>query len=444
MRAGTEPFAASRRFATDTNHIDASGCAHVTDALQRLIDSAAGTGEPVVIAAGTYLTAPLFVPSRSRVVLEEGAVLLGTIDEARIPVVPTRVAGIECPWYPAVLNINGAEDVVVEGSGVIDGQGPYWWEKYWGADGSGGMRADYDARGLRWACDYDCMRPRNVAVMRSRDVRLADFTSRRSGFWNVHVCYSEQVHIDGLRIEGGHGPSTDGIDIDSSNDVLVERCKTTCNDDSICIKSGRDADGVRVGQPCHRVTVRSCRINAGFGVTIGSEVSGGVHDIVLRDLDFCGTSCGFRIKSAEPRRGFIRDVTVENVRMRGVRYPFHLCLNWNAGYSTCTLPAGYAGPVSPVWEKLLDTSHLDAPKTEVSDIAIRHVRCDGAADDGPSRAFDIEGYDDQPIRNLSFEDVELSCTEFGRIEHVEGLRMDGVRVSATGTRTAELDDFDNR
>lgn len=427
--------------------IDPTGTVHVTRELQALIDDAASSGSVAVITPGTYLTAPLFVPSGATVRLEEGAVLLGTTDESLIPIMPTRAAGIECAWYPGVLNVLDASGVRIEGAGAIDGQGPYWWAKYWGDDMSGGMRADYDARGLRWACDYDCMRPRNVVIMGSHDVELRGITSRRSGFWNVHVCYSDHVHIDGVHIEGcgETSPSTDGIDIDSSHDVLVERCVTDCNDDSICIKSGRDADGVRVGRPCHHVTVRDCRINAGFGVTIGSEVSGGVHDVLLQNLVFSGTDCGFRIKSSEPRKGFIHNVVFEDVQMTDVRYPFHICLDWNRGYSRCTLPEGYAGEVPDIWAKLLDTGQLELPNTQVSDLVMRRVRARRTpGSDVPSRAFTIEGYADQPIRRLSFEDAELDCTEFGSISCVEDLTFSGVRVGAAGAHDACNDDYDNR
>lgn len=427
--------------------IDATGSAQVTRELQALLDDAAAAGDAAIIPAGVYLTGPLFVPSGSRLVLEDGAVLMGTTDESSIPVIPTRVAGIEGLWYPGVLNVCDAHDVRIEGAGVIDGQGPYWWAKYWSADMHGGMRAVYDARGLRWACDYDCMRPRNVVVMNSRGVELSGFTSRRSGFWNMHVCYSHDVHIDGIRIIGADAcsPSTDGIDIDSSSDVLVERCEICCNDDSICIKSGRDADGVRVGRPCHHVTVRDCRLSAGFGVTIGSEVSGGIHDVDIRDLVFSGTDCGFRIKSSDARKGYIKRVTVENLRMENVRYPFHICLNWNPGYNSCVLPEGYVGEVPQLWERLLDLGHLELPNTQVSDICVRHVRARRCFEpQASSRAFTIEGFPDAPIRRMSFDDVQLDCTEFGSIACVEDLAFSRVVVGASGGHDAENDGYDNR
>lgn len=434
-------------FKTSDRQIDNSGAALVTEQLQGLIDEAANAKGILILEKGTYQTAALFLKSGMEFHFEDGAVLLGTTDESQYPVIGTRAAGIEMDWYPGILNCNGQSDVTVSGNGTIDGQGEYWWNKYWGEDGISGMRGEYDKKGLRWACDYDCMRVRNVVVMESSNVTLKDFTSSRSGFWNVHICYSSNVHVDGLKITacGVHSPSTDGIDIDSCDHVLVENCVTSCNDDSICIKSGRDADGLKVGRPCHDITVQNCEILAGFGVTIGSEVSGGVYGITLKDLQYYGTDCGFRIKSSIARRGYIRDILVDGLTMVNVKYPFHLFLNWNPAYSYCELPADYKGEIKEHWEKLLEPIPDTIPKTEVNGITVRNVKAYNEPDyDGTSRAFHIEGFEDAPIRNVTFRDMELSCKEYGVINYASDVRFENVSVSVSGTRDEKNDTYDNR
>lgn len=432
---------------TDSLSLDTTGKTHVTSELQALIDRATAEGRVARITRGRYLVAPLNLGSGARLYLDEGAVLVGTCDEERIDPVKTRVAGIDAYWYPGVVNVVDARDVHIGGEGMIDGQGPYWWRKYWGADMSGGMRKDYDAKGLRWACDYDCMRPRNLVVMSSSEVCISGITLFQSGFWNLHICYSDHVKVSGVRVDarGKNSPSTDGIDIDSSSYVVVEKCELACNDDNIAIKSGRDADGWRRGLPAHHITIRECTMLNGFGTTIGSEVSGGIHDIVLENLTYKNTDCGFRIKSSMPRKGYIKDVEVRHLRMENVRYPFHICLDWNRGYSLCALPEGYTGPVSPVWEKLLDTSQLQEPNTQLSHIVVSDVVARrSSSEGGSSRAFNIQGFADSPIKDLTFEHVKLDCTEFGVIEHVEALRFADCEVSAQGAYDADNDDYDNR
>lgn len=434
-------------FQSSEYHIDNTGEHLVTKALQTLIDETSQAGGVLVLERGTYLTAPLFLKSGMEFHFEDGAVLTGTTDESQIPVIPTRAAGVEMDWYPGILNCNGQKDVIISGNGTIDGQGEYWWRKYWGDDGKSGMRGEYDKKGLRWACDYDCMRVRNVVIMESSNITLRDITSTRSGFWNIHICYSDHIHVDGVKITscGAESPSTDGIDIDSCHDVLVENCITDCNDDSICIKSGRDADGIRVNRPCHDITVQNCEIQAGFGVTIGSEVSGGVYRITLKNLRYHGTDCGFRIKSSVARHGYIRDVRVDGLSMINVKYPFHFFLNWNPAYSYCELPLGYEGELPAHWEKLLEAIPASVPKTKVSDITIENVTAWNEPEyDGISRAFHMEGFEDQPIEHVVFKNVSLACREFGVINHTKDIDFQNVIVSVSGAHDEKNDSYDNR
>lgn len=351
--------------------------------------------------------------------LEEGAVLLGIQREESYPLMAGRVAGIEMDWPAGVLNIRDAENVYVHGSGTIDGQGEYWWEKYWGTDGKGGMRRTYEERNLRWAVDYDCFRTRNVIVWNSRKIRLGDFTSRRSGFWNIHVCYSEDVRIEGIRICDNRGPSTDGIDIDSCRRVVVERCEISCNDDNICIKSGRDADGLRVGKVCEDILIRDCTILEGQGITIGSETSGGARHIRIEGNRFIGTANGFRLKSARTRGGMIQDVSVKELEMFDVSRPFDFQFNWYPAYSYCVIPKEYEGEVPPWWGILTQPAPEKQALPRAEDIRIQNVRTYLSRDyRGEAEAFHILGLAEAPFRRFLFQDIKLEVRSFGVQENI--------------------------
>ena len=413
-----------------------------TDHLQKLLDS---NQETIIIPAGIYLTGPLFVKSHSHIIFEEGVVLKAITDESAYMLIPTRVAGIEMDWYPAILNIIDATDVIIEGRGIIDGSGPYWYEKYWGKNCQGGMRKEYDAKGLRWACDYDCKRPRNVLVSNSSSVVLKDFTSKDSGFWNVHILYSEKVTIAGIKIEAAkkEAPSTDGIDIDSSTDVLVENVITNCNDDSICIKSGRDFDGRRVNKPAHNITIRNCLIKKGYGITLGSEVSGGIYDVKIENIKYENTDCGFRIKSAPTRGGYIKNIRLKNLEMFNVKYLFHLYLNWNPNYSICKLPADYKGEVPKHYESLITNQEIIL--TKVTDIDIENVKANYSSNyQGIGRIFNIEGYVEEPISNLSFKKVRASGLEFGILNHISNVVFKDCDFTAKLKYDSRNDEYDNR
>lgn len=159
----------SRIIESSEYNIDNTGKTLETGKLQSLIDRASKEQATLHLSGGIYLTAALFLKSNMQLVMDEDTVLLGTTDESQYDLVDTRIAGIEMQWYPGVLNIYNQENVTVTG-GSIDGQGPYWWAKYWGVDMKGGMRKDYDSKGIRWACDYDCLRVRNMSVQNSSNV----------------------------------------------------------------------------------------------------------------------------------------------------------------------------------------------------------------------------------------------------------------------------------
>lgn len=416
-----------------------------TKAIQAAIDDAAREQGRVVLEPGTYLTSSLFLGSHMEFHMKEGAVLLGTTDEAEYPVMDTRVAGIEMKWLVGILNIDGQKDVKVTGKGTIDGQGPFWWRKYWGEDRKGGMRKPYDARNLRWCVDYDCRRPRNLVVMNSEQVELSGIESVRSGFWNVHVCYSKDVHVDGLRIHDNDGPSTDGIDIDSCSHVVVERCCIACNDDSICVKSGRDADGLRVNRVCEHVLIQNCEILTGCGVTIGSETSGGARNITIRNLKYRNTDCGFRLKSAKTRGGLIQDVLVENLEMVNVKYPFNMVLNWHPAYSYCAIPEDYEGEIPEHWHVLAAPVPEELGIPKVQNITIRNVTSRNEPDyHGISRAFEVEAFPEKPMEHVVLEHVSISAREFGRLQGVKDWVCRDVQITIQGPNEEKNGQFDVR
>lgn len=431
---------------TSERNIDSTGKTLVTNELQALLDEAAGKGT-LILTPGRYLTATLYLRSNTELVLEEGSELVATTDESQYKTAWTRVAGIMMEGYEGLITVRDAEHVTVRGKGTINGNGPYWWAKYWGTDCKGGLRAEYDPKGIRWAADYDVRRIRNVVVDSSKDITLKDFTSFESGFWNVHVLFSERVLVEGVHIKSSSpvSPSTDGIDIDSSAYVTVRECVTETNDDSICVKSGRDWDGWKTARPCHHIVIERCKILSGFGVTIGSEVSGGVHDITIRDMDFRGTDCGFRIKSSRARRGYIRDVLATDLRMVNVKYPVHINLDWNPAYSCCSLPDGFEGAMPPHWQKLLEKIPDSVPLTQVGNIMLSHLSAGFTSDyQGTSRALDIEGYEDENIKDLTLEKVSIKAHEFGIISGVSGLTLKDTVITASGNRDAANDDYDSR
>ena len=293
------------------------------------------------------------------------------------------------------------------------------------------MRGPYARRGLRWAVDYDARRVRPLVVYKSSNVRLKGFTVRRAGFWTITLTYSDRVHADGITIRnniGGRGPSTDGINTDSSSNVLIENCDIDCNDDNFCIKAGRDSDGLRVNRPAENVVIRNCVTGKGHGLfTLGSETSGGMNNIEVYGLKARDTGIGFRLKSAKIRGGVMRNIWIHDVEMDGVRSPFHWELNWKPDYSYPLRPKNIPESEWPAHWHVLQT-RVDPPERgipEFHNLRISNVRVTNAG-----QAFYANAYPEKPIRNVIFEDVSIDAGSGGRLNHCKDWMMINVVLRA--------------
>lgn len=382
-----------------------------TEAIQRAIDACAEAGGgKVTFEPGIYLTGSIFIRSNIDFHVPKGTTLIGSQNLDDYKRIDTRVAGIEMEWPAALVNILDAENAAISGDGTINGRGKPFWDKYWSM-----RRDDYEPRGLRWIVDYDCDRPRGVLISKCRNVTVRDVVIYQAGFWSLHILYSQHVTVDGVIISNnieGKGPSTDGIDVDSSSDVLVQNCNINCNDDNFCLKAGRDWDGLRVNRPCERVVIRDCVAGLGGGlITCGSETSGSIRDIVAYNLKARGTGGGLRFKSTVQRGGTIENIYVADVEMDGVRSPFVVDLNWNPAYSTSVLPAEYEGKeLPPHWKKMLAPVSLEEGTPTLRNFYFKNITAVNAG-----VCISAVGIETSTIDNVHFDNVTLSGRSAGRV-----------------------------
>ncbi len=330
--------------------------------IQREIDSAAANGGGrVVVPAGLHETRPLCLKSNVELHLEEGSELLFTDElDAYLPAVETCRGGVECLNYKPLVYANGATNISITGHGTLRPRMGLWECWQWGGDMAKSARetlfgvwgeqgAPLPERDLTKLPD-SMSRPQFIGLKDCRNVKLEDFMIRHSPSWCVHLFKCEEVEIRRLDIQA-YMHNNDGLDIESSRNVLVEDCRISVGDDIICLKSGRDADGRRRGVPTENVVVRRCVADCGhafFG--IGSELSGGIRNAVMEDCVMEGTCAWlFRIKTTPARGGFVEDVAMRRVRAKNVTAS---ALNIVYGYGnksqTCAnavLPTRIAGVV---------------------------------------------------------------------------------------------------
>jgi polygalacturonase len=404
-----------------------------TASIQKAIDAAGAVRGTVVFQPGVYLSGSLFLKSGTHLRVDEGVEIRGVQNLSAYPVMFTRVAGIEMNWPAALINVYRQSGVKISGKGVIDGDGKVWWDKYWN------LRKEYEPKKLRWAADYDCMRPRLIQIYKSSNVDLQGLTLKRSGFWTVHICFSRKVTVDGLTIRnniGGRGPSTDGIDVDSSSNVLVERCDIECNDDALCLKAGRDADGLRVNRPTRKVVIRDCTVRAGAaGVTIGSETSGGVRDVEVYRLKVLPpVPNGVLFKSARTRGGRVENILIHDLDLEGVATPININLNWNPSYSYATLPEG-TKDVPDYWKVLTERVPPEKGLPHFRNVRISGIRATGAR-----RAIAAAAYKDAPLENFKFKNLEIEAQTAGGIQDAVNWIFVNTHIkSADGSRVTVKD-----
>jgi polygalacturonase len=401
-----------------------------TKAIQQAIDTCAKEGGgTVAFSPGTYLTGSVFLKDKVDLRVDEGVLIKGVQDESEYPEVATRVAGIETDWPAALINAHNVSGVRICGKGTIDGAGSMWWDKYWT------MRRDYDAKGLRWVVDYDCKRPRLILIYNASDVKLEGLTLQEPGFWTVHICYSTKVTVDGLTIRANLdekvGPSSDGIDIDSSSDILVQNCDIDCNDDNFCLKAGRDADGLRVNRPTHDIIIRDCIARRGHGlITFGSETSGGIYNVEVYNLKAYGTSTGIRFKSTQGRGGTVRNALIRDLTMHNVREAIKLDYDWYPAYNT--VPEEVRKQIEAEgkelpkhWKALMQQVPQEQGTPYIRDITIRNIK---AVDS--ETAISVSGRKNQRAGNFLLENIEITAKKAGTIKNAENWIFKNVQITA--------------
>lgn len=409
-----------------------------TEAIQKAIDACSRKGGgKVVFAPGQYLTGSLFIKEDVFLQIDKGVELLGSQDLKDYPDIDTRVAGIEMKWPAALINIIKQENAGVSGAGIVNAQGKPFWDAYWA------LRKEYEPKKLRWIVDYDAKRPRTLLVSDSKNILVKGLTFQQAGFWTVHILYSKYVTVDGIVIQnniGGHGPSTDGVDIDSSSWILVQNSDIDCNDDNFCIKSGRDWDGLRVNRPAEYIVIRDCISRKGGGlITFGSETSGGMRHILAKNLKANGTGVGIRFKSATNRGGTVEDIYIDNLEMSNIGTALEITPNWNPSYSYSTLPAGYdINTVPEHWKKMLQPVDPEKGIPHFKDVYISNIKVDGAR-----KAIFADGLKQEPLKNFHLTNVNITANTAGSIKNASNWSFNNVSIQSKDHSKIEVTESQN-
>lgn len=279
-----------------------------TEAIQTAIDRSR-PGDTVVIPRGIYLSGALFLKGELTLRLEERAVLLGSSDPADYPVLPMQYEGFVQPCYASLLNLlrgsgtEAARDVRICGKGKIHGNGALL--------GPRELAAAAGARG------------RTVYMEHVRHLVIEDTEIREAPAWCLHLFHCDDVTIRRIHLQNKFREdgtpiglaNNDGIDPDCCSHVLIENCDIASEDDCVAVKSGRDQAGRDYGVPSRDIVIRGCRFRNGFGVAVGSEMSGSVENVLVSDCTFENSFSVGSVKTVRGRGAVIRNIRYERCEL---------------------------------------------------------------------------------------------------------------------------------
>ena len=383
--------------------------------------------------AGEWTSGAIHLKSNVELHLSEGAKIVFTENlDDYLPAVRTSWEGIECMGYSPLVYAYGCTNVAITGKGTLAPSVETRW-RAWGLARKKNPAHDAAKKRLAewardnapmaerqcWKLDGSLMRPPLIQFNRCKGVRLEGVTIRQSPFWTIHLLCSEDVVVRGLDVYCDL-KNSDGIDIESSRNVLVENCTFEQGDDAVVIKSGINHEGRRRAMPSEDIVVRNCVINDGHSMlSIGSELSGGIRNVLMEDCRAEKTVDKiFFIKTNPERGGFVENVTMRRIKALDVKYE------------------AVSAITDYFWKP--DSVPLDGVlrATPVGNIVLEDISATSA-----KAVYSFRGYKTEPIRGLTLKNVKVGkVTKPSSAEFVEDM---SVNKSAATSRDSRPDSCSN-
>ena len=424
-----------------------------TEAFAKAIDALSKQGGgKLVVPQGVWHTGPIVLKSNIELNLKVGAVILFAADESLYPLINTSFEGLDTRRCQSPLSANGATNIAITGKGVIDGNGQYWrpvkkgkvtashWKEvlarpggvemkpgYWvpsegyaKAEQGANMNVPNAKNEAEWNSFKRFLRPVMISLVNCKNVLLKGVIFQNSPAWNLHPLMCENIIIeDVLARNPSYAQNGDALDLESCKNALIINSKFDAGDDGICIKSGKDADGRRRGIPCENVVVKGCTVFAGHGgFVVGSEMSGGVKNIVVDQCQFLGTDVGLRFKSTRGRGGIVENIYVKNVSMTDIKTDAITFNMYYGGKSVAEMLADGDNPDNttkmPVNEETPIFRNID----------IKNIVCNGAG-----RAMEFNGLPEMPIDGIKLQNITILAKKDAVFTNCQNIKKKNVNIT---------------
>ena len=407
-------------------------------------------GGKLIVPPGIWLTGPVKLRSNINLHLERGALIQFSRDYKLYPLTVIDLKGEREVDSTSPISGENLENVAITGEGIIDGGGDAWRPLKKNKLGDGDWKAVVktggvlDEKGTTWwpsreamggeklveslrktgslkLADYEpahqFLRPKMLRLIGCKKVLLEGVTFQNPPNWTMNPVLCDDVSILNVTVHNlPTAQNSDALDLESCRRAVIRGCTFDTGDDGICIKSGKDAAGRRIGVPTEDVLVEGCTVyHAHGGFTIGSEMSGGVRNMVVRNCTFMGTDIGLRFKSTRGRGGVVENIHISNIRMTDIPGD---AINFNL----------YYGGKSPLDETASNAETNFPPVTEATpqfrDIHIENVVCRGA-----KNAIVLQGLPEMPLRDITLKNVSITSQQGVSVTDAENISFEKVQVA---------------
>lgn len=414
-------------------------------------------GGKVIIPQGLWLTGPIELQSNVNLYTEHNALILFTSDFEAYPIIATSFEGLETRRCQSPISARNAENIAITGQGIFDGNGDSWrpvkkdkltasqWDKRVKSGGvldaskkiwyptAGSLKGalackDFNVpEGIHTEAEWNeirpWLRPVLLNIVKSKKVLLEGVTFKNSPSWCLHPLSCEDVTVNNIQVfNPWYSQNGDALDLESCKNALIINSVFDAGDDAICIKSGKDEDGRRRGEPCQNVIVKNNTVLHGHGgFVVGSEMSGGVKNIYVEGCTFLGTDVGLRFKSTRGRGGVVEGIYIHNIHM--VDIPNEPLL--------FDLFYGGKGAGEESEEDLQSRMRTSVPPVTEETPAFRDIHISNIVCKGSGRAMFFNGLPEMPIRNVTVKNVVITDAADGVvISQAEGMTFENIRIES--------------
>jgi len=445
-----------------------------TTAFKNAIDalSKKGGGQ-LTVPAGVWFTGPIELVSNINLHLDKGALILFSPDFKLYPLVNTVFEGLETRRCQSPISARNAWNVAITGEGSINGSGEAWrplkkskvtdvyWKKviksggvlkdptYW-FPSVGSMKGESISdsnvpRGIMtdssWLAIKDFLRPVMINFIECNNVFLQGVLFENSPSWNIHPLMCTNVIIDNVTVRNPNfAQNGDGIDVESCKNVLIVNSSFDVGDDAICIKSGKDEEGRKRARPAENIIVDNCKVFKGHGgFVVGSEMSGGVRNISVRNCQFLGTDVGLRFKSNRGRGGLVENIYISDIYMFDIVTDSFLFDLYYGGKSASESLED--GDVTPTAGKI--------PPVTIETPSFRNIYIKNIVSRNARRAMFFNGLPEMKISNINVENTIITskfgamiCESDGiKFKNVHIMQQTGASLTLQNVKNFELKDF---